>query len=245
MNTFSNTDRLPQEIRSDVVAYLDEMLLLHQGNILSVFLYGSATGENYVRRHSDINLCFIFKTFDFAILDRSLNAVSKGMKKKITAPLFLTGEMISSSSDVFPVEFLEMKENHVLLYGEDIMSTVNIKTENLRLFCEQQLKGKLIRIRQAYLETGSKPVRVKLLLRDSLKTLLPIFRNLIRLKGGHPPFKKDEVIKELARYYSFDPGALLSIQEKTAGSGLRNSDDVKILFRDFIDRLNELAQKVD
>ena len=245
MAVFKNIDQLHQGIRRDVTAYLDEMLSLHEGNLISVFLYGSATGINYTHKHSDINLCFIFKKFDFEVFEKSLKAVSKGMRKKITAPLFLTREMITSSSDVFPVEFLEMKENHVSLFGEDIISTSDVRTEYLRLFCEQQLKGKLIRIRQAYLETGLRPVQVKLLLRDSFKTLLPIFRNLIRLKGGHPPLKKVEIIKEMARHYDFDPAAFLSIQEKTVGNRSVNSNEIKILFRDFILQLNALAQKVD
>ena len=245
MTALRNIDRLPPAIRPAVASYLEEMLSLHAGNVLSVFLYGSAAGADYVPKHSDINLCFIFNKLDFEVLEKSLKTAAKGAKKKITAPLFFTPEMIAASSDVFPVEFLEMKEKHVLLYGEDLISAVDIKTEYLRLFCEEQLKGKLIRIRHACLETGLRPVQFKSLLRGSFKTLLPIFRNLIRLKGTHPPVKKEEIIKEMARHYDLDPAAFLAIPEKTVGKRSANSDELKILFRDFIRQLNELVQKVD
>ena len=114
MTALKNIDQLPPAIRPAVVSYLEEMLSLHEGNLLSVFLYGSAAGANYVPKHSDINLCFIFKKLDFEVLEESLKSAAKGAKKKITAPLFFTKEMIVASSDVFPVEFLEMKEHHQL-----------------------------------------------------------------------------------------------------------------------------------
>ena len=170
--------------------YFKEFLAIHQDNVISIAIYGSASGGDYLPKFSDINSLVIFRQFEFSQLKKSLGVIARGISKKITAPLVLTREDIRSSVDIFPIEFWDMKENHVLIYGEDVLTSLDIPQKYLRLFCEQQIKGKLIRIRQAYLEAGRTYKGKESLLKDSLTTLMPIFRVLIRLKGRVPPINK-------------------------------------------------------
>ena len=119
----------------------------------------------------------VLRELTFYDLKKSLKIVSRGIEQRITAPLFLSRRHIETSADVFPVEFMEIKENNILLYGEDIWSDLKIDNRNIRLQCEEQIKGKLIRLRQAYLEIGLKKKGIEALLKESLYALMPIFRN--------------------------------------------------------------------
>ncbi|RKY36159.1 MAG: hypothetical protein DRP73_03815, partial [Candidatus Omnitrophota bacterium] len=108
-----------------------------------------------------------------------------------------TLDYIHKSLDSFPMEFLELKENHITIYGNDIFSTLEIDTSNLRLQVEQVLKGRLLRIRQWYLEKGFRKRELRKVMEFGLKDVFPALRNLIRLKQGSVPQGKDEVVKEL------------------------------------------------
>ena len=55
-------------------------------------------------------------------------------------PVFFTEDYIIRSTDVFPIEFLDMKENHVTLYGKDLFEAIAVDTKNLRFQCEQEIK---------------------------------------------------------------------------------------------------------
>ena len=238
-------EKLHVEARKKFIPYLKAISAIHGDNLISVFVYGSAAGENYIPKVSDINSVFVFKDLKFSTFKSSLNVVSKGIFKKITAPLFLTKGYINSSLDVFPIEFLDMKENHVLLYGEDILSGLEIEGGHIRLFCEQQIKGKLIRIRQAYLEVGLKKKGMEALLKESLNSLLPIFRNLIRLKGKQPPVNKTEIIRQVCRIFGLDEGVFLPIYKDSTNDEKIANQEVVVFLEKYLSQIEKLAGIVD
>ncbi len=240
-----NAEKLPLVVQNKFIPYLNTMIDIHKENLISVFIYGSATGENYIPKVSDINSVFVFKDLLFTSLTNSLKTVSKSIPKKIAAPLFLTREHIETSLDVFPMEFLDMKENHILLYGTDILSELEIKEEHIRLFCEQQIKGKLIRIRQAYLEIGLKKKGLEALLKESLNSLIPIFRNLIRLKGKTPPIEKAEIIKQLCQEFKLDENVFLPIYKDTSNDEKIANQEVVVFIEKYLDQIKKLAVGVD
>jgi len=103
-NKIINTEKLPPEVANKFIPYLKLMSDIHKDHLISVFIYGSAAGKNYIPKISDINSVFVFKDLAFASLTDSLKIVSKGISKRIAAPLFLTKEHIKTSLDVFPGE---------------------------------------------------------------------------------------------------------------------------------------------
>jgi len=240
-----NKQKLIPEIHRTFMPYLEKMLDIHQTHICSIFLYGSATGKNYVPKKSDINSVFIFKALPFSNLKKSLKLISSGIQKKISAPLFLTKNYIETSLDVFPIEFLDMKENHLLLYGEDILSSLTIEAQHLRLFCEGQIKGKMIRIRQAFLEVGMKNKGIELLLKESLYSLIPVFRSLLRLKGKIPPVEKEAILIDLCAAYTLEEEVFLPIHKDSSNDEKINNKDVIIFLEKYLDELEKLSIGVD
>jgi hypothetical protein len=244
-NSIINKEKLHIEVQKKFIPFLLTMSDIHGDNLISVFVYGSAAGENYIPKISDINSVFVFRDLKFSIFKSSLKVVSSGIFKKIAAPLFLTKEYINSSLDVFPIEFLDMKENHILLYGEDVLSGLAIKGEHIRLFCEQQIKGKLIRIRQAYLEIGLKKKGLEALLKESLGSLIPIFRNLIRLKGKQPPVNKTEIIRQLCQLFGLDENVFLPIYKDSANDEKIANQEVVVFLERYLNQIEKLAGMVD
>lgn len=240
-----NKKKLYIGVQKKIIPYFKIMSDIHGDNLISVFIYGSAAGENYIPKVSDINSVFVFKDLRFSTFKISLKVVSKGIFNKIAAPLFLTKDYINSSLDVFPIEFLDMKENHVLIYGEDILSGLEVKDEHIRLFCEQQIKGKLLRIRQAYLEVGLKKKGLEALLRESLNSLIPIFRNLIRLKGKQPPVNKVEIIRRLCQVFGLDENVFLAVYNDTTNDEKIANQEVVVFLERYLSQIEKLASMVD
>jgi len=238
-------DTVRVEVKRLIEPYLGKLLNIHKENILSINLYGSVSGRDFSPKTSDINLLVIFEKLKFSDLKNSLKLVSSGIPQKIAAPLFLTLEHIKTSQDVFPIEFLDMKENHLCLYGQDILSAIDINDKHLRLFCEEQIKGKLIRLRQAYLEIGLRKKGIESLMKESLYALIPVFRNLLRLKGITPPIEKEAILIKLSAQFNLDGGTFKAIlkdkrdDEKIAGV------DVEVYFEKYFAQIQQLARLVD
>ncbi len=245
MSEMINLDKLPQRVKQIVEPYSREMLKLHGDNLSAIIVYGSSTGKDFVPGKSNINLMLVFKELELSSLKISLKLVAKGRKKGIIAPLFFTRRHIETSTDVFPIEFLEMKENHLTIYGQDILKELEIKKDNIRLQCEQQLKGKLIRLRQAYLEIGLKRKGVEALLIESLTSLIPTFRNMLRLKGSEAPLEKDEVINRVAGEFNVDGEVFLSILKDKKGDEKIAGMDADEFLGKYLEEIRKLAIAVD
>ncbi|MFA5032420.1 MAG: hypothetical protein WC614_05310 [bacterium] len=187
-----NLDRFVGKL---VEPYIKELIRLSGDNICSIILFGSAATKDFIPRKSNINLLVVCHKIDLPDLKKYHKLVRRGRKRGIVAPLFLTERHIKSSMDVFPIEFLEMKDSHILLHGKDVFDNMAINTENLRLECEEQLKGKLVRLRQSYLEHG---VNAKIIA-DSITSFISVFRSLVRLKTRAVKVEKEKAIEELAK----------------------------------------------
>jgi len=137
----------------DVLASLiDEVSLLCRDNVISVYLYGGAAGKGYVPERSNLNTLIVLKRIEIDALRGIARIYKKGAKAKVVAPLVLTPDYIRSSVDVFPIEFLDIKENSILLTGEDLLKEVAIDLSCLRDQCEREIKGQLVRFRGSFLE---------------------------------------------------------------------------------------------
>lgn len=240
-----NIQQLPDFIRLAVSRFVERLITIHQGNVISIAIYGSAASGNFIPKVSDVNVVVIVKKLDFAVLKATLKLVQEGRGRKINAPLFLTEDYIARSLDVFPIEFLNIKNHHVLVYGKDIFKDLSIDTAHMRIFCEQQVKGKLVRIRQAYLETGFN-LRGKInLLYDSLNSLIPIFENLLRLRNQLVPSSKLEILRSIGKEFGVDDSAMIAVCQNRTGMQKMNTQTVDEYLDNLIQQLEKLALVID
>jgi hypothetical protein len=233
-----NLEKLNSHVRKVVVPFCQAMVGLHANNLKSISLYGSAVGEDFIPKESNVNLLLVMERIDPPDLKKSLKLVSQGRRKGIV-PLLLTSQHMKSSTDTFPIEFLEMKENYIVLYGKDILKELEVNSRNVRLQCEQQLKGGLIRLYQVYLEIGMREKRIRSLLINSLTSFIPIFRSLLRLKGKVLPVKKRDIISDLEREFTINGDIFLKVLQMKEGKKVEGN--LEKLFGDYLKEIEKLC----
>lgn len=240
-----NIHDLPPSLQPVINEFAGKLLENLNDNVLSILVYGSAAGVSYNPGISNINIAVIVKDLEFSILKQNLALIKSVRKHKIATPLFLTKEYVLNALDVFPVEFSEIKQQHRVIYGEDIFKDLDIPLKDVRLLCEQQVKGKLLHLRQAYLETGPDAVVLKNLLIKTLNDLIPIFRQLIILKGQKPAVHKEETLKLLAGIFSLDEESLLAVYHDKSRKMLMPLNQVEAHFQNFLNQLENLSRHMD
>ena len=240
-----NLDRIHERARAhldDYVAGLDTEL---GAGLKAVSVYGSATGPDFVPKKSDINLVVVVDRLDEEVLTRLLDVVKWGAGRSIVPPLMLTPSDIEASLDVFPIEYLEIKESHVVIAGDDYFSSIEVDPGNLRLECESQLKAAVLRTRQAYLEIGLRRKGAEQVLAASLTSLIPVFRGMLRLKGVRPPRPKAEVIASLGEAFGVETATFLAILRDKAGDERIEGEEAHAVLARYIDEITHLAGRVD
>lgn len=218
---------------------------LYGENLLGVAVYGSAATGEYVSGVSDVNLVLVLKQVALADLERMREFLRRRHGLRLPVPLLLTPDHIRTSADVFPIEFLEIKEKHRLLWGEDPFARLEISLSNLRHECEHELKGRVLRLRQSYLEAGrgAKPLRQLLLAAHNAN--YPAFRAALRLKQVAPPVKKEEINAALAGHFQVEAGVLRTLGDLRLARIKLNRAELEALCQQYLDEVSRIADQVD
>lgn len=219
---------------------------IYQGNLVSLILYGSAARGEFIDTHSNLNLLVVLKDIAPEELKKASWLINKYRFKTIS-PLFLTEKYIQSSLDIFPIEFLDMQENYLVVQGLDVLKGLNVDTRNLRFQCEQELKSKLINLRQLYIRINKDKLALRNLLFKSITSVLHILRNVLRLKGKKPAYNKEDIVKELAAEFSIDAfvwAKILSAKNKRIKIGNRDTEDLFVAFVKELEKIVEIVNKL-
>jgi predicted nucleotidyltransferase len=155
--------------------------------LLSAVLYGSAAGADFDPGRSDVNLLLVLRRVSLEELARSAAVQKRWLKRRVTRPLFLDPPYVERSLDAFPVEFLNLKLQHRVLLGADLLSPLTIRREHLRLQIERELKGKRLHLFQAWLEARESSRRLRELAGLSLRDFAALFRALLYLREMQVP----------------------------------------------------------
>ena len=185
--------------------------------LISVVLYGSAASGDEDRRFSDYNVLCVLDQVTSRELGRAEEVFRWFRERGNPAPLLLSEREAADSTDCFPIEFHDIRAQHRILHGRDIIEGIEIDMSFYRAQVEHELRSKLLRLRQKASGVLSDKDLLRQLLADSLSTFCVLFRHSLILTGHEAPARKREVVALCARTFDFDPKpfeSLLSLREE-------------------------------
>ncbi len=235
---------MQKELLKILDEYRKDLIETYGEKLISCYLYGSAVTPAYVPGVSDLNFLVILSEVNVDDLKAYSKIFKKWQKKKISPPIIATREYILNSLDVFPLEFSEIKDNHFLVYGEDIIKKIEIPMENLRLQVESELKGKLLKFRQGIIFLSNDTSEYREFFLRTIGTFIPVFRGVLRLYGEKPPFDFPDIAAKLASLTGFDKNILDRAWEVKKGAPASH-DDLRDLLYNFHEEVEKLIALVD
>lgn len=234
-----------QSVSDRISPFFHEILKAFHENINSIYVTGSAVTSDFNEKSSNINSAIILNeiNFDFIEFLASLGRKFKG--KKIAAPLVITSDYIKNSCDVFPIEFLDLRLIHKIVYGADILKDIQINKSNLRLQCEREIKTKLLGLWQGYISSmGEKDIMLKFLSK-SITGIITLFRAIVFLLGKEPPVKKRDVIKTIEDITDIRKDVFEKMIMVKANLLKPSKEDLHIFFKQYYKNLEAIAKIVN
>jgi predicted nucleotidyltransferase len=215
-------------------AFAAELKEAFGGDLVSVVLYGSAARGEYREGVSDLNVL---------VLLRGTGAAS--LRRGSALAMILGEEEWHRSADVFPIEYSDIRDAHVVLAGTDPVQGIEVRAEDLRRQCEREIKGKHIQLREHFMLAAAEPAELGALLVKSFPTFLVLFRTVLRLAGDPVPRDPEETVRATAARVGFDPAPLLEIWRARAGGGkLAPAPDSPVV-AGYLDAVERVAVWVD
>jgi len=224
---------------------VEDLKRAHGDNLASVVLFGSAAAGNHIEGRSDLNVLVVLNRITPEDLRAAHPVITEWRKAGNSLPIYFTRDEMASSSDVFPIEFSDMTEIHRVLYGIDPFDGLRISTTNLRLQCEFELRGKLIRLRDLYIPNSGDVERLSRLMAESLSSFAVLFRHVLRLLGEEPPKKKREVVLSLASRLNLDREPFLKILSVREDNKKLVEAEAHQVFAGYLAQIERVIEAVD
>jgi hypothetical protein len=221
---------------------------LFADSLRAVALTGEAAGASYRPGRSPLELAVLLDQVTAAALRRVRPWLARWARRRVAAPLFFDLRWLADSRDVFPIEFLELRTHHVALHGDvDPFATLPVHREHLRLEVEKQLRGKLLHLWEAYLETRGSARRLRALLLAVPQGFVWILQGALHLapQDGaalHPHAADPHVLAEVERRFGVSLPALRRLEAAKRSGERIPTADLEPLFEALLGELRTLIQ---
>lgn len=237
--------KIPKNPRDIFPEITEDFKKVFGEDLISLILYGSGARGDYVPGKSDLNLLIILSQGAVDHLDKMIETANKWRKRKVAAPLVMTRQFVLSSVDAYPIEFLNMKISHVVIFGENVLDELKFNPVHLRLQLERELKGKLLNLQTGFLETEGKSKQIRELIKVSFNAFIALFNAMLFLKNIAIPQGKRNIIQLIAQTFSIDAVIFLKCADIRDDMDNYSSADIHVIFRSYLQVINKLSEIID
>ncbi|HEY6232903.1 MAG TPA: hypothetical protein VIW64_16690 [Pyrinomonadaceae bacterium] len=225
---------------------LRDLQSTHGSNLVSVVLYGSAAAGDHVELRSDYNLLITLNRITPEDLRLAQAPMREWQRLGHPVPVYFTAEELSDAADVFPIEFNQMANARVVLFGRDPFEFVSLSNANLRHQTEYELRSKLIQLRRMYIPASVSVEKLTDLMSDSLASFAALFRAVLMLHGEDAPVAKPECVRATVRRFGLDQEPFERIFAFRASDYLPPGEkEANDIFAAYLTQIDRVIQVVD
>ncbi len=223
---------------------VDRLRKTQRDRLVSVVLYGSAAAGDHHENFSDLNVLCVLTRVTPAELADSEPIFKWWRAQGNPSPLLLSEEEVLNSTDCFAIEFHDMQEQRRVLFGRDVINDLTVDKTFYRAQIEQELRAKLVRLRQKAGEILSDKHALLGLMIDSVPNFLVLSRHALLVSGLPAGSQKRDIAQKLSGI-GVDVSAfntLLDLREKKKKPG---EVDPEALFANYLRQIETVVAHVD
>jgi predicted nucleotidyltransferase len=235
-----NALKIPEPIKQGLSEFVSQVVDLYGKDLVSVSAFGSAVTGDYEPPESDINLPIVYSDLDIVELERVADLSRRWLRKHRFAPRFLSRRNIDESTDYFQIDFLSMRDAHIVICGQDVLAGLDMQPEQLRRQIAYEVKAMRMRLKQQYWRTVDEPERMRSVLAARFTSLIHLMRALLLLNGFPAPVKRQETIDASVEHFGIDRESAVGLLALRHGK----TPDKEALNERFT-RLMEMIRKID
>ena len=231
-------------IQQKLQELVERLRKAHRDRLVSVILYGSAVTGDHHQQFSDLNVLCVLTEVSPAALADSEPIFKWWRAQGNPSPLLLSEEEVLNSTDCFPIEFHDIAERRRVLFGRDVIEGLTIDKSFYRAQVEQELRAKLLRLRQKAAGVLTDKQALLRLMIDSVPNFLVLSRHALLVSGRAASSQKREIASNLAAIGA-DPSpfnVLLDLREQTKSA---RDVDPEALFAQYLKQIEAVVAHVD
>jgi len=192
-----NTDaleRLHETMRVPVRQFADYVAQLCGPNLVGLTFYGPILGAEFDAKRTPGRSVLVLDRDELEQVRRLAREGRRFGRTGLAAPLIMTPAYIQASRDTFPLELIEIQQQHATVLGKDVFEELTFEPAHVRLQCERECKTILIGMRQGLLATAGKDTLLGEVASEAAAALLRVLRGLLWLKGQRETCPPQEML---------------------------------------------------
>ncbi len=222
-------ERIPASMHQSLEAYVKTVREHVGAKFLAATVFGSIVAGTFDPARHTVRNVVVLETIELAGLRRLAKEGMKLGKAKISAPLMMTPDYIQQSLDSFPLEFLEIHQQHVCLTGTDYFQDLAFEDSFIRLQAEREIKTILIGMRQGLLAAAGREKLLSGIEGDVVERLIRTLRGLLWLHQQREPLPALTVLAEVEKSVS---QKFSGIRQAIGGQGNHGWEEFQQLYTD-------------
>ncbi len=189
-------ERLATTSREPVRLFASLLQAIFGDELLSATVYGAAVldPQEFAAAKGPVRTVVVVAKFALEKLRRLAGEGKRLLRQGIGAPMVLTPEFIADSCDTFPLELLEMQQQHVTVLGDDPLAALSFEAASVARQCERELKVILLGMHQRLLAVGGYERQLPALSSDSAEHFCRILAGMLWLKGRTGPMSRPQLV---------------------------------------------------
>lgn len=212
-------------------------------NLVSVIAFGSQANVEDAKKN--LNIMIVTNALNAEDLYAISKPVQKWVKAKNPIPVIMNRDEWYSSFDVYAIEYADIKENYRIIYGEDLIPSIYVNKHFLRLECESEMKSLLLKYKNNFLMNIKSDREMKKVLDHVIKTLLVIFRSVLRLHDCAVPYRAVDIIEFVSNYISFNKIVMLKLAKVKFENDDYTKQELMFIEAELLKDIQNILKQID
>ena len=232
-----NWGAVPTEMRPHLLQYRDLIQQLAGEHAVALTCFGAVSAGTFDPQRDAAANVLVLSQHDLQVLRALGEQGPKLGQYGIAAPWVMTPEYLRSSTDTFPLELIEIQQNHVTLLGADLFSELTFEPDDVRLACERELKLALLHLQHGLLAAAGEEKRLDQLAHKIGTELVRTMRGLLWGKGHTEALPARDVIQKVESTFNRPLGGVRQAADRYSRASWETFES---LYRD-VEALSEIA----
>jgi hypothetical protein len=225
----------------------DELSRAAGANLAGLLLYGGLARGRYRPGKSDVNVIVLLRDTSASALAAIAPALRTARRAADVVPLILTPAEVKPAAVVFPTKFLDIKNHHIVLCGEDPFAVLEVPREPLSWRIVQELRNLTLRLRHRFVAAVDDRTAQAASLAELARPLALQLVAMLQFAGKEVPAddRSATVFQAATKTFDLDGETLARLAALRLGEPVR--EELPVLFGRalaVLARVTELAERL-
>jgi predicted nucleotidyltransferase len=237
--------KVSAQVRRHLEEFAEQLIRFYGQDLVSIAVFGSAASGDFSEATSDVNLLVVYSDLNIADLNAVAKLARTWLKKARFMPRFLSLRNLTGSARYFQVDFLDMRDAHVTIFGTDVLDKLELRPADLHWQLAHEVKRMRMRLKQQFWRAAGDEGLMRDILAHRFNSLLHLMRPLLMLQQETPAPGAAQIVEAAVKGLGIDQEFANRMLALKAGKIKPRGEELTAAFTKLMDTVRLMDEHID